>query len=260
MYRYFWQHKSTVMIMLKFSTALLPILMGIAVIIGMQKYSDWKHSPRSVSPSYFASVALLFALFLSLIFSEVWNKVSKTNALMTEQANSMRALLRLTEPLGPDSIRVANAVNNYIQKLKEQEVNDDMLGGEGYNNYKVQSFSKQTFQEYYLIAADEKYFAGHPVMQQAFYTELENIRQSWFERRELRKQHIPTSKIAVLFIFGLFTQIAIAFSHIGNKNALRATTILFSMAFAFAIALLAYIDNPHQTSYLVHIDVLNDIR
>ncbi len=248
------------MIMLKFSTALLPILMGIAVIIGMQKYSDWKHSPRSVSPSYFASVALLFALFLSLIFSEVWNKVSKTNALMTEQANSMRALLRLTEPLGPDSIRVANAVNNYIQKLKEQEVNDDMLGGEGYNNYKVQSFSKQTFQEYYLIAADEKYFAGHTGMQQAFYTELENIRQSWFERRELRKQHIPTSKIAVLFIFGLFTQIAIAFSHIGNKNALRATTILFSMAFAFAIALLAYIDNPHQTSYLVQIDVLNDIR
>ena len=133
------------MVTLKLLSALLPILMGIAVIIGMQKYSDWKHSPRGVSPSYFASVALLFALFLSLVFSEVWNKVSKTNALMTEQANSMRALLRMTEPLGPDSIRVANAVKNYIQKLKEQEVNDDMLGGSGYTNYKVQSFSKKTF-------------------------------------------------------------------------------------------------------------------
>ncbi len=66
--------------------------------------------------------------------------------------------------------------------------------------------------------------------------------------------------MAVLYIFGLFTQIAIAFSHIGNKNALRATTLLFSLAFASAIALLAYIDNPHLTSYLVQIDVLEDIR
>lgn len=40
--------------------------------------------------------------------------------------------------------------------------------------------------------------------------------------------------MAVLYIFGLFTQIA--------------------------IALLAYIDNPHLTSYLVQIDVLEDIR
>lgn len=256
----FETNKLNAMVTLKLFSAVLPILMGIAVIVGMQKYSEWKHSPRAVSPSYFASVALLFALFLSLVFSEVWNKVTKTNALMTEQANSMRALLRMTEPLGPDSIRVTNAVKNYIQKLKEQEVNDDMLAESGYTNYKVQSFSKKTFQEYYAIAADNNYFAGHNGMQQAFYTELENIRQSWFERRELRKQHIPATKIVVLFIFGLFTQIAIAFSHIGNKNALRATTLLFSLAFASAIALLAYIDNPYQTSYLVQIDVLNDIR
>jgi hypothetical protein len=117
---------------LKYVSALLPIAMGVGVIFFERLYTKWKYSPRGVSPSYFASVALLFALFASLIFSEVWGKITKTNALMTQQANSLRALLRMTEPLGPDSIRVSNAVKNYIQKLKEQEVNDDMLAQSGF--------------------------------------------------------------------------------------------------------------------------------
>jgi hypothetical protein len=245
---------------LKYVSALLPMAMGVGVIFFERLYTKWKYSPRGVSPSYFASVALLFALFASLIFSEVWGKISKTNALMTQQANSLRALLRMTEPLGPDSIRVANAVKNYIQKLKEQEVNDDMLAQQGFSVYKQQSFNKKTYQEFYLIAADNKLFEGHPHMQAAFYSELESVREAWFERRELRKQHIPSTKIAVLFLFGFFTQLAIAFSHIGNNNATRATVMLFSLAFATSIALLAYIDNPHQTSYLVSTSVLDDIR
>jgi len=169
---------------LKYLSALLPIAMGVGVIFFERLYTKWKYSPRGVSPSYFASVALLFALFSSLIFSEVWGKITKTNALMS----------------------------------------------------------------------------GHPHMQTAYYNELESVREAWFERRELRKQHIPSTKIAVLFLFGFFTQLAIAFSHIGNNNATRATVMLFSLAFATSIALLAYIDNPHQTSYLVGTGVLDDIR
>jgi hypothetical protein len=135
-----------------------------------------------------------------------------------------------------------------------------MLAQQGFSVYKQQSFNKKTFQEFYLIAADNNLFQGRPHMQNAFYTELESVREAWFERRELRKQHIPSTKIAVLFLFGFFTQLAIAFSHIGNNNATRATVMLFSLAFATSIALLAYIDNPHQTSYLVGTGVLDDIR
>ena len=86
-----------------------------------------------------------------------------------------------------------------------------------------QSFNKKTFQDFYLIAADNNLFSGRPHMQTAYYNELESVREAWFERRELRKQHIPSTKIAVLFLFGFFTQLAIAFSHIGNNNATRAT-------------------------------------
>ena len=55
------------MLSLKMLSSLLPALMVIGFILGMNKYSDWKYSPRGVSPSYFASIALLFALFLSLV-------------------------------------------------------------------------------------------------------------------------------------------------------------------------------------------------
>lgn len=245
---------------IKFLSALLPLMLGTLVVFMEKKYSQWKHSARGVSPSYFTAIALIFALFASLIFSEVWNKITLTNALMTKQANSLRALLRMTEPLGPDSIRVATAVKNYIQKIKEQEVNDGMLDDAGFSTYKVTTFSNKTYQEFYKIAADTELFKGNAVMQKAFYDELEQVREAWFERRELRKQHIPGTKIVVLFLFGFLTQIGIAFSHIGNNNATRATVMLFSVAFAAAIVLLAYIDNPHMTSYLINDGVLNDVK
>jgi hypothetical protein len=63
-----------------------------------------------------------------------------------------------------------------------------------------------------------------------------------------------------LFIFGFFTQLAIAYSHIGNDNATRATVLLFSVAFSISIALLTYIDNPHATSSLVSTSILNDVK
>ena len=254
------QEKMDATLILKYLLSILPILLGVGVIGFMRIYTKWKHSARGISPSYFASVALLFALFASLIFSEVWGKITKTNALMTQQANSLRALLRMTEPLGPDSIKVANAVKNYIQKIKDQEVNDEMLAQKGFSEYKQKSFNKGTYQEFYRIAADSSLFIGHPSMQNAFYSELESVREAWFERREIRKQNIPSSKIIVLFIFGFFTQLAIAYSHIGNNNATRATVLLFSVAFAISIALLTYIDNPHQTSYLVSTGVLDDVK
>ena len=247
-------------LILKYFLALLPMLLGVGIIGFMRVYTNWKHSARGISPSYFASVALLFALFASLVFSEVWGKITKTNALMTQQANSLRALLRITEPLGPESIRVANAVKTYIQKIKDQEVNDEMLAQQGFSEYKQKSFSKGTYQEFYIIAADTSMFKGRPSMQNAFYSELESVREAWFERRELRKQNIPESKIVVLFIFGFFTQLAIAYSHIGNNNATRATVLLFSVAFSIAIALLTYIDNPHATSSLVSTSILNDVK
>ncbi len=247
-------------LILKYILALLPMLMGVGIIGFMNLYTKWKHSARGISPSYFASVALLFALFASLIFSEVWGKITMTNALMTKQANSLRALLRLSEPLGPDSIKVANAVKNYIQRIKDQEVNDEMLAQQGFSQYKQKSFSKGTYQEFYLVASDSTLFKGHPSIQNAFYSELESVREAWFERREIRKMNIPSSKIIVLFIFGFFTQLAIAYSHIGNHNATRATVMLFSLAFAISIALLTYIDNPHQTSYLVTTGVLDDVK
>jgi hypothetical protein len=247
-------------LILKYFLGLLPMLLGVGIIGFMRVYTNWKHSARGISPSYFASVALLFALFASLIFSEVWGKITMTNALMTKQANSLRALLRLSEPLGPDSIRVANAVKTYIQKIKDQEVNDEMLAQQGFSEYKQKSFSKGTYQEFYTIAADTSLFKGHSSMQNAFYSELESVREAWFERRELRKQNIPESKIVVLFIFGFFTQLAIAYSHIGNNNATRATVLLFSVAFSISIALLTYIDNPHATSSLVSTSILNDVK
>ena len=83
-----------------FLFSLFPFLTGLFVIYTSSKYS--KNNPESVgiSASIVSPLSLLFALFASLIFTEVWTKTSKINALLMEQATSLRSLKRMTEPLG----------------------------------------------------------------------------------------------------------------------------------------------------------------
>ena len=56
----------------------LPILLGVLVILGLEALDRTRFPVRGISPSYFASVALLFGLFASLVATDAWQRTSKT--------------------------------------------------------------------------------------------------------------------------------------------------------------------------------------
>jgi hypothetical protein len=176
-----------------------------------------------------------------------------------EQATSLRALKRITEPLGENSTYFSSAVKNYIDKVKQQEKNDLILKTSKDDNYRKKTFSKDTFSELYSMSLDSKKFNGNIAAQSAFYSNLEALRHAWFERKELRKSRVLPEKIYVLFIFGVLTQIAIAFSHLHDRKSNRLAVILFTVTFAIALFILNITESPYLDSHFIGIDVLNDV-
>ena len=157
-----------------FVFSLFPFVTGGLVIYASSKYSKTNQKIIGISASIVSPLSLLFALFASLIFTEVWTKTSKINSLLMEQASDLRGIKRITEPLGENSKYFNNAVLNYIDKIKFQEKNDIILKISNDSSYNKQSFSKNTFTEFYSLANDSQKFNGNMVTQNAFYIVLEN--------------------------------------------------------------------------------------
>lgn len=242
------------MLVIRFTYVLATLLTGFIVIRSMTYYTRKENSARNISPSYFAAIALLFALFASLVFSEVWGRISRINQLILIQANALRGLLRISENLPGASLPYQKAVADYIRTIREM----DKPGTSTAN--KATAFSNQTFQPLYVLATNSSLFDFNPVLQQAILEKTDELRNAWFERKELLKQRILPEKILVLFLMGFFTQISIAFSHLGNDRAMRDTVWLFSLAFFTALALLVCIDDTELSSHFISLAALNDVH
>ena len=235
----------------------LPLVSGFVVLRLTSLYS--KFSATGISGGLIDAVAVVFALFASLLFSELWMKHSRINDLMVEQATALRALLRLAEPLGESSVKIHAAVNSYIQKIKEEEISDVKLRDDSDDAYRKETFSSATVKELYGLAADTKLFQHNIAVQTAFLGKLEDLRRAWFARKELKKSQILPEKILLLFIFGFFTQLAIAISHVDNYKAMRDSELIFSAAFAAAISILLVTARSSFSSHFVNIEILDDV-
>ncbi len=242
------------------AAAILPLVTGYLVIRSIIYYSGKEYSARNVSPSYFAAVALLFALFASLIFGEVWNRISNINSQMLKQASALRGILRISEALPKASLPYHAAIDKYIMKLTQIEDQNLFKGFEEKIAIDHELLSNNTFHPLYMLATDSQMFAGHPVIQQTILTKTDELRNAWFERNELLKQHILPEKILILFLMGLFTQFAIAFSHLGNARAIRDSVWLFSIVFFVALIILISIDNIEISKHFISMAALKDVH
>jgi hypothetical protein len=235
---------------------LLPVLAAILVIKGVNWYSTKSFSPLGVSPSYFTSIALLFALFSSLVFGELWIRVSKVNDTLLLQANSLRGILRITETDPTLQPLYADKVKQFIQEAIK---NENRLINALSTDDKMSFLSNKIIAPLYKPTADTALFKKRSEIQHILFQHLETLRMNWFTRYELINQRILPEKMIVLLLMGFFTQVAVAFSHIGNKKAVRDTVILFTLAFMCALIILNVIDNSALMHHFTSIAVLSDV-
>lgn len=231
---------------------LLPLLMGALTVYLFNRLDNSRFQVRGVVGPYFAALALLFGLFSSLTASDVWQRIGKANTLVCAEVNSLRSLLRLSETLGPNATKIKTTINDYVKEIQQSEFID--------KKDIPSAMPVESLNRLYQIAADPANFNNVAPVQAEFLESLEQVRSAHLERIELRKTHLSSTKLLIIFIFGLLTQFSIALCHAGNSRASWASVMLFSVAFSAAITVLTVFENPANFSSMISTSALADIR
>jgi MFS family permease len=214
---------------------LVPLGLGAMVCVAFHFLDRSRFTVRGVVGPYFAALALLFGLYASLMANEVWQKTTRINDLLDAEVSALQSLSLIAVSVMPGDPRVPQAIQAYADAL----VAIDRMGSPDPG---APSTLQEPLQRLYLAGADAEFFKGHSSQNASFMTALENLRTSNLQRSKLRSQPHDGAKLASLLIFGLLTQIAIAFCHAGNPRALSTSVMLFSAGFSVAVAVMELLD------------------
>src|SRR5262245_33018825 len=141
---------------------LLPLLLGVGICVSFYYLDRSRFTVRGVVGPYFASVAILFALFSSLLAAELWQRQNKEDALLHVEMNGLKSILHIANSLDPDASEVRQAVRSYLEEsahTSRPEVHT--AGGDQH--------SGEALQLLYRLAADPRTFKGNSATNAAFF-------------------------------------------------------------------------------------------
>ncbi|HXU99796.1 MAG TPA: OFA family MFS transporter, partial [Caulobacteraceae bacterium] len=193
----------------RLALTLFPLALGIAVTVFFYYLDKSRFAVRGVAGPYFASVALLFALYASLMATEVWQRSVRATALGHSEIAALDSAVRIAEGVHPGDRRVRLAVQ-----------------------------SPDPEPALYAIAGNGAFFAGQGPANAAFYQAIGEAHGADAERKTLIGARLAPEKLFSLLLFGLLTQVAIAFCQAGSIRAIGVTVMLFSIAFAASVGIL----------------------
>jgi len=231
---------------------LFPILSGVFTIYAFNKLDQSKYQVRGVTPPYFAALVLMFSLFASLTAGDVWQRISKENALITSEADSLRSILRYSDFI--DASHKAKVVD-LVERYK---INELRLNSATQNTGEIYVGVNQAWLDLYKIAMDPQFRAKNSLLQEKFLTTVLQLKSDRFQRIESSKSHISIYKLIVITIFGVLTQFAIALCHAGEFRALVATVTLFSVAFSVAMGFLTIFESNSMFASLISFEPFID--
>jgi MFS family permease len=215
----------------RLALTLLPLVLGVVVTVVFHYLDNSRFAVRGVGASYFAAVALLFALYASLMATEVWQRAVRTTSMAHTEITALDAAVRIGEALHPQDPRVRRAAQAELAAASLDGVRIAPAG------------SVDPQQGLYAIAVDKAFFQGAPAANTAFFQAIREAHAASQERHTLLEARLGREKLFSLLLFGLLTQVAIAFCQAGNIRAIGVTVMLFSVAFAASVGILELMDN-----------------
>jgi hypothetical protein len=231
---------------------ILPLLLGAGVCVCFYYLDKSRFTIRGVVGPYFSAIAILFALFASLLAAELWQRQNKQDVLFHVEMNGLKSMLRIADSV---DTATAAAVRDAVKRYLEQAALDAGPGQHAGSGQRA----GEALQRLYGLAADPAAFKGNVVTNTVFLGSLEAVRSAHADRTAFHDARVTPSKFLTLLLFGLLTQIAIAFCHAGNPRALAAGVMLFSIAFSAAIGILALLDDPYEGLPMISLDLVNTL-
>jgi len=232
------------------SIILTPFATGIIAVLIVVGLTGTRFEIKGVVGPYFGALAIMFGLSASLMAGDTWREISRANALLAKEVNSLRAIDTLAKSAeqGGDEIRAL--ASRYA--LEDLEAEQQMTAEQG---SKLTELPALIELQNFVLKND----IGTQLLVSRIFLHIDELRDARLQRLEIKRNHSGPRKLAMLIILGALTQLAIAMCHSGNKLTASYTVGLFTFAFALVIHFATVFDDSRNFDQVVDLSVLKTV-
>jgi hypothetical protein len=241
-----------------YGLATLTILVGVSVmsywILNKSPASGWFTSSEDVVPPFLALPAILFALFVSALAADIWQKHYEAKDSLLKETAAVRGLLLLSADLEPKGNDLAGVISRYVKAVTDREWSA-MVSGDHAHKYSALPELIELDSMVVRIGRDPKlpsYVAAR------LNTTMEAIRIARLHRIALAHDPISVTKWASAVVLGSLTLITIAVVHIRRPRAMMVSLVLTILCILASIDVLSKNRSPYVGSAAISNEMLVD--
>jgi len=215
---------------------LLFFFFGTIRLLEKSAASKWFRESDDVVPPFLALPAILFALFVSSLATDIWQKHYDAKKALIKESSALRSIILLSKSLGEQGSTLQNSVNNYVGAVLDREWRT-MTGPN-------HSTSENTLPELESLDATIVKIAND--RNRSYYVALrlnealEKLRESRQERLSLAHDGVSSSKWASPISLAILTLFTIGIVHNKRPRAMLIAMVLTILCIMATIQLLSY--------------------
>lgn len=201
---------------------LLAFLCGTYWILNKSPVANWFKASEEVVPPFLALPAIMFALFISALATDIWQKHYDARQALIHEASALRSIILLSPSLGEEGRSLRESSENYINAVIDREW-QSMLTQDHTNREHVQTELEDLDSRITSLERDGK--LPHYAALRLNHA-LETLRVSRQQRLSLAHDGISASKWASPMMLAVITLITIGVVHIRRPRAMLISMLI----------------------------------
>ena len=225
----------------------IPLVTGFISVLLVSSLLGTRFEVKGIVAPYFMSVAIMFALFASLMVEDTWMEISRANNLIMKQINSLKAIESLGQSLPQGNTELKGLTKKYV--LQDIKANQQLNIERTFSLRELPAlFELQNY-----VLNDE---SDSLLLKSRLFLHIDELRDLRLERLELKETHSGHLKLTILLLLGVLTQLAIAMCHSGDRTASNYTVGLFTVAFVITVFFTYAFDDFENFDRFVDLSIL----
>jgi len=195
---------------------------------------------KAISPGILPPLAIIFALLVAFLASQVWSEAERASAAINREASSLRAVILLAvEFPGEPEARLHQLIHDYIQDAVTQE-----WPAMAHQNATLAIAPAQLAEALRLTLSLSPQSQGQLTAQREMVASLQTAFDARRQRVILSTSSINWVKWTVLLVQAGLNLLAIALVHSDNRAANRIILAVFATGVGIAVLLIASHSRP----------------
>ena len=213
---------------------------GLYVLITRLAAGDRARAFKAISPGMLPPVAIIFALLVAFLASQVWSESERATAAVNREASALRAVVLLAREFpGEPEARVHRLVRGYIQHAVSEE-----WPAMARQDASLAIAPAGLAEALRLILSLAPHGEGQTIAQREMLESLESALDARRQRIILSQASINWVKWSVLLVQAGLTLLTIAMIHSDNRLANRIILAVFATGVGVSVLLIAAHSRP----------------